>query len=54
MAEQALQDGGQPPVPGRARLLGARDRLELGDQQPVGAVQDEVDVGAADAARAAG
>ena len=45
---EALQDGGQPAVPGRAGLLGARDRLPLGEQQPVGAVQDEVDLAAAD------
>ena len=44
---EPLQDDGQPAVPGRARLLGARDRLPLGDQQPVGAVQHEVDVAAA-------
>ena len=44
---EALQDGGQPAVPGRAGLLGARHRLPLGEQQPVGAVQDQVDVGAA-------
>lgn len=41
---QPLQDRGQPPVPGRARLPGALDPLPLGDQQPVGAGEHQVDV----------